>query len=99
MSRPFKIRKVCCHPESEYFKPRGIPFRHLKEICLTMDELEAIRLADFNELYQEKAAREMNISRQTFGNIIKSAHKKIADALLQGKALKIEGGFIKRVAK
>jgi len=61
-----------------------------------LDELEAVRLADFAELYQEDAARKMNVSRQTFGNIIKSAHKKIADALLQGKALKIEGGFIKR---
>ncbi len=99
MPRPCKIRKVCCCPDSDYFKPRGIPLKNLKEVCLTMDELEAVRLADFEELYQERAAQKMNISRQTFGNIIKSAHQKIADALLQGKALKIEGGFVKRTGK
>ena len=60
-----------------------------------MDELEAIRLADLEECYQEDAAQQMEISRQTFGNIVKSAHKKIAATLVQGKALKIEGGIIK----
>jgi len=69
----------------------------LEEVNLTLDELEAIRLADLTELYQEDAAKKMNISRQTFGNIINSAHKKIADALLNAKALKIEGGNIERV--
>ena len=58
------------------------------------DELEAIRLADLDELYQQEAASNMNVSRQTFGNIIRSAHHKIADALVNGKALKIEGGVI-----
>ena len=69
----------------------------LEEVNLTLDELEAIRLADLAELYQEDAAKKMNISRQTFGNIINSAHKKIADALINAKALKIEGGNIERV--
>ena len=69
----------------------------LEEVNITLDELEAIRLADLGELYQEDAAKKMNISRQTFGNIINSAHKKIADALLNAKALKIEGGNIERV--
>ena len=69
----------------------------LEEVNLTLDELEAIRLADLSELYQEDAAKKMNISRQTFGNIINSAHKKIADALLNAKALKIEGGTVERV--
>ena len=69
----------------------------LEEVNLTLDELEAIRLADLTELYQEDAAKKMNISRQTFGNIINSAHKKIADALLNAKALKIEGGNIERI--
>ena len=69
----------------------------LEEVNLTLDELEAIRLADLGELYQEDAAKKMNVSRQTFGNIINSAHKKIADALLNAKALKIEGGNIERV--
>jgi len=71
----------------------------LKEVNLTLDELEALRLADFDGLYQEEAAAKMNVSRQTFGNIIKSAHKKIAGALLQGKALKIEGGFVRKVRR
>jgi len=97
MPRPCRCRHVRCTPDANYFKPRGIPVDQLKEINLTLDELEAIRLADFCDLYQEDAAARMKISRQTFGNIIKSAHKKIADALLQGKALKIEGGFIKRM--
>jgi len=69
----------------------------LEEVNLTLDELEAMRLADLAGLYQEDAARKMNISRQTFGNIINSAHKKIADVLLNAKALKIEGGIVERV--
>jgi len=69
----------------------------LEEVNLTLDELEAVRLADLEEMYQEDAAKKMNISRQTFGNIINSAHKKIADVLLNAKALKIEGGTIERV--
>ena len=67
----------------------------LEEVNLTLDELEALRLADFDGLYQEESAGKMNVSRQTFGNIIQSAHQKIADAIIHGKALKIEGGVIK----
>jgi len=66
-------------------------------VNLTLDELEAIRLADLEGLYQEDSAKKMDISRQTFGNIIKKAHKKIADVLLNAKALKIEGGKVKRI--
>jgi len=66
----------------------------LEEIPLTVDELEAVRLADLEGLYQEDAASRMAISRQTFGNIIASAHKKIADCLVNAKALKIEGGAV-----
>ena len=94
MPRPVKIRRVRCNPESDYFKPRGIPVVNLEEVVLLKDELEAIRLADLDELYQQEAADYMNVSRQTFGNIIRSAHKKIADALVNGKALKIEGGVV-----
>ena len=97
MSRPCRCRRIRCRPDTNYFKPRGIPLDALEEVNLTLDELEAIRLADLGELYQEDAAKKMNISRQTFGNIIDSAHKKIADALLNAKALKIEGGNIERV--
>ena len=97
MPRPCRCRRIRCKPDTNYFKPRGIPLDVLEEINLTLDELEAIRLADLGELYQEDAAKKMNVSRQTFGNIINSAHKKIADALLNAKALKIEGGNIERV--
>ena len=97
MSRPCRCRRIRCNPDINYFKPRGIPADMLEEVNLALDELEAIRLADFEGLYQEDAAEKMNISRQTFGNIINSAHKKIADVLLHAKALKIEGGAIERV--
>ena len=94
MARPVKKRRVGCDPQANYFKPRGIPVADLEEVVITMDELEAIRLADLEECYQESAAAKMDVSRQTFGNIVKSAHKKIAAALVLGKALKIEGGNI-----
>ena len=97
MSRPCRCRKIRCSPDTNYFKPRGIPLDMLEEVNLTLDELEAIRLADLEEMYQEDAAKKMNISRQTFGNIINSAHKKIADVLLNAKALHIVGGKVKRI--
>ena len=97
MSRPCRCRRIRCSPDTSYFKPRGIPLDMLEEVNLTLDELEAIRLADLEGLYQVDGARKMDISRQTFGNIINSAHRKIADVLLNAKALKIEGGKVKRV--
>jgi len=92
MSRPINCRRVGSMPESNYFKPRGIPLSMLEEVILSVDEFEAIRLADLESLYQEQAAEKMKVSRQTFGRIVESAHKKVAEALVQGKALKIEGG-------
>jgi uncharacterized protein len=97
MSRPCRCRRIRCSPDKNYFKPRGIPMDMLEEVNLTLDELETVRLADWKGLYQEDAAKKMGISRQTFGNIIERAHKKIADVLLNAKALKIEGGTVKRV--
>ena len=98
MARPRNCRRVGLLPESHYFKPRGIPLSMLEEVILTVDEFEAIRLADLGGLYQEPAAEKMNVSRQTFGRIIESAHKKVAEALVQGKALKIEGGEFEMAA-
>ncbi len=92
MPRPFNFRQVGCLPQSSFFKPRGVPLSSLQHIILTVDEFEAIRLADMEGLYQADAAEKMKVSRQTFGRIIESAHKKIADALVNGKALSIEGG-------
>ena len=92
MARPRNCRRVGALPGSEYCKPRGIPLSLLEEITLSVDEFEAIRLADLENLYQEQAAAKMKVSRPTFGRIIESAHKKVAEALVKGKALKIEGG-------
>ncbi|RKY11170.1 MAG: hypothetical protein DRP65_05000 [Planctomycetota bacterium] len=92
MPRPRHFRRVGCLPQSNYFKPRGVPLAVLQCVNLTVDEIEAVRLADLGGLYQEEAAKKMKVSRQTFGRIIESAHKKIADALVNGKALSIDGG-------
>lgn len=81
-------------PGTRSFKPAGVPMRVLEEIVMSVDELESVRLADYLGLYQEQAADKMRISRPTFGRIIESAHRKIADALVNGRALRIEGGTI-----
>jgi len=86
-------------PQANYYKPRGIPLSVLEEVTLAVDEFEAIRLADLEGLYQADAAEKMNISRQTLGRILESAHKKIADALVNGKALLIKGGPIQIVTE
>lgn len=98
MARPRNCRRVGFMPESNYFKPRGVPLSMLEEVILTVDEFEAIRLADLENLYQEQAAEKMKVSRPTFGRIIDSAHKKVAEALVKGKALKIEGGEFEMAA-
>jgi uncharacterized protein len=68
--------------------------RFLEEIIVTLDELEALRLADLNGLYQEQAAWRMKISRPTFSRIVEEARRKVADALINGKALRLEGGAV-----
>lgn len=90
MPRPKKCRYIKCKPNSYYFKPRGIPLTELLEVVLTVDELEAIRLADFQGLYHDDAAAHMRVSRPTFGRILAHGRKKVAEALIQGKALRIE---------
>lgn len=92
MPRPFCPRRIAGRPAAPLFKPAGIPCHGLDEIVMTLDEFEALRLADFEGLYQEDAAGRLGISRPTFSRIIESAHRKTADALLHGKALRIEGG-------
>jgi len=89
MARPPKQRCVSCAPVSDFFKPRGIPLHALDEVALELDELEAMRLADLEGLYQADVALRMGVSRQTIGNILERAHRKVADALLNGKALRI----------
>lgn len=92
MVRPRKPRRVCFLPGATYFKPRGISMRLLEEVRLSVDELEALRLKDLQGLEQEESAKEMGISRQTFQRIIEEAHRKVAETLVMGKALSIEGG-------
>lgn len=79
-------------PEATYFKPAGIPLRVLDEVRLSVEEAEAIRLKDLEGLEQEQGAEKMNISRPTFQRVLASARQKIADALLNSKAIRIEGG-------
>lgn len=84
-------RRISFTADITYFKPAGIPLRDLEEILLEQDEVEAIRLANLEGMYQEDAAKNMGISRQTFGRIISSANKKIAEGLINGKAIRIDG--------
>ncbi|HUW45538.1 MAG TPA: DUF134 domain-containing protein [Dehalococcoidia bacterium] len=92
MSRPPKCRRVAFLPGVTYFKPAGIPLRALEEVRLSVEEAEAIRLKDLEGLEQEEGAEKMNVSRPTFQRVLASARLKIADALLNGKAIRIEGG-------
>ena len=92
VGRPQKCRFVKSSPLHTYFKPRGIPMSNLGVVSVTVDEIEAIRLSDYNSLYHEKAAEKMGVSRQTFGRILASAHKKIGDGLINGRAIEIKGG-------
>ena len=94
MPRPQDNRIVHEPPLFSEFKPMGVRGRNLEQILLTLDEFEALRLADYNGLMHAEAADEMEISRSTFTRLIEKARKKIADFLIQGKLLTIEGGSI-----
>jgi len=95
MVRPRLCRRVRFQPDVTYFKPRGIPLRHLEETILNVEEFEAVRLKDLEGLEQEEAAKKMKISQPTFHRLVLSARKKIADAIVNGKAIRIEGGNFK----
>ena len=90
MPRPTCPRTITHSPLVSYFKPAGIPLRELKEIELAPDEFESLRLGDFEGLYHKDAATRMGISRQTFDRIILRARRKVAEALVNGLALRIE---------
>ena len=92
--RPQRYRWIEKIPEVTRFSPDGDLKGKSELVRLTVDELEAIRLADLEGLYQEQAAEKIKVSRQTFGRIIASAHKKVAEALVMGKSILIEGGEI-----
>lgn len=90
MVRPCRRRRVRGNPNSSFFKPAGIRLIDLNEILLSLAEFEAIRLIDFEEISQEEAGKKMEISQPTLSRVLKSGRKKIADAIVNGKAIKIE---------
>jgi len=92
MPRPPKCRRVGFIPEMTYFRPAGVPTRSLDEVCLSVEEAEAIRLKDLEGLNQEESGEKMHVSRPTFQRVLGSARQKLADALVNGKAIRIEGG-------
>jgi len=87
--RPIKPRRVSFDPNVTYFKPRAIPLSMLEEVDLAVDELEALRLCDLKGLDQVEAAKRMKISQSTLQRILERARKKVAEALIDGKAIKI----------
>ncbi len=92
MPRPRKCRMVSQIPSMNYFKPRGIPMRQLAEVYLPLEGFEALRLADLEGCNHEEAAKKMNVSRQTFGRILSQARHAVTEALVNGFALRIDGG-------
>jgi len=89
MVRPIKPRRILFDPNVTYFKPRAVPLALLEEVELGVDELEALRLCDYKNLEQTEAAKKMKISQSTLQRILTSARKKVAEALIEGKAIKI----------
>ncbi|MBW3012108.1 DUF134 domain-containing protein [Candidatus Woesearchaeota archaeon] len=92
MPRPRRCRRVWFEPGVTYFKPAGIRMAGLDHAILSVDEFEAIRLKDLEGMEQEAAASKMNISQPTFARLVRAARRKVADAIVNGKAIKIEGG-------
>jgi len=99
MVRPQKRRIVAYNPDISYFKPRGIPLIDLEEVQITIDEYEALRLSDLMDMSYEEAANKMKVSRATFGRIVRRARKTVADALINGKAIIIQGGNYRIIDK
>lgn len=89
MVRPRLCRKTSFNPSVTYFKPQGVPMRGLEIVELTIEEVEAYRLRHADELEQKEAAIKMHTSQSTYQRILYSAYRKIADALINGKAIKI----------
>lgn len=92
MPRPRKWRKVCCLPESNRFGPLNIPTSQEHFITMSVDEYETIRLIDLEKFTQEECANQMNVARTTVQGIYNDARKKLAESLVKGKVLRIEGG-------
>ncbi|MBU0585946.1 DUF134 domain-containing protein [Candidatus Micrarchaeota archaeon] len=89
MPRPRCFRRICGRPNATYFKPAGIRMASLEEVILNPDEFEAVRLKDMENMDQIKAAEQMRISQPTFHRLLGSARRKIAEAIVDGKAIRI----------
>jgi uncharacterized protein len=85
-------RRIMAEPSVTYFKPAGVPLCSLKETVISFEEFEAVRLKDFLGFEQEVCAQKMGISQPTFHRILVCVRKKIAGAIVEGSAIKIEGG-------
>ncbi len=96
MSRPIKWRKVEFIPNVQHFVPSDVKLKDIEENILKIEEVEAIRLKDLEKLEQEECAVKMEISRQTFQRILNMGREKIADSIINGKAIRIEGGNFTR---
>ncbi len=92
MARPMKWRKVCCLPENNRFGPLSLITDEGSQIKMTVDEYETIRLIDLEGFTQEECAKQMNVARSTVQGIYIEARKKVAESLVNGKVLSIEGG-------
>ena len=90
MPRPCIRRRIRGRPYSHYFKPQGRRMIELEETALSLDEFEAIRLIDLEEIPQEQAAQKMQISQPTLSRILKNARKKLSEAIIHGKAIRID---------
>ncbi len=98
MPRPRKWRRLRHEPQPAIFKPVGLPLGKLEQVTLLHEELEALRLADLEELHQTEAAAQMSVSRSTFQRLVTEARRKVALALVNGAALHIEGGVFRVAA-
>ena len=97
MVRPRRTRRIFFQPEVTYFKPAGVPMIHLKETILSFDELEAMRFVDSEGMEQSNAGKKMKISQSTLSRLLRNGRKKLADAIINGQAIKIQGGNFKMV--
>lgn len=95
MPRPRKWRKVCCLPDVNRFGPLGSSVEKEHFVIMSVDEYETIRLIDLEGLTQEECSIQMNVARTTVQGIYQEARKKIAESLVNGKILRIEGGDYK----
>ena len=92
MPRPRKFRRISNFPDVTFYKPAGVPLFNLKEVNLLLEEFEALKLKDYNNYNDQEAARKLNVSQPTFNRIYNEAKRKLVSAIVEGAAIKIEGG-------